>query len=126
MPSQTIQAFYTHVKNEAAAQNRWCAARPLMRNRVFKCAMAVWPQGDAAADELPIPRAEFIKQAQAYYRQVYGNPILLLILSAILQVVVGIILDWWYHRKDERTTILECAATCHAAGTALDRCLERD
>jgi hypothetical protein len=124
MPSQNAQEFYSEAMQTARRRSNWCEMRPLMRNRVFKCAMAVWPVGDIREADIPISQGDLQAQVRAYYQQVYGNPIVMMILSIIIKIVIELIIEWWKNRENTRVSIMECAALCNAAGVSLDQCLE--
>jgi len=124
MPSHEAQEFYREAAAAASKRSNWCAMRPIPRNRVIKCALAVWPVGDPTQDDIPVSKEELISQVRTYYQQVYGNPLVMLILSVILKIVIELLIEWWKNREDKRAAIMECSRICNAAGTALDQCLE--
>ncbi|GAF80762.1 unnamed protein product, partial [marine sediment metagenome] len=57
-------------------------------------------------------------------QQVYGNPIVVWILSIIIKVLVEMLIEWWRNRENTRSAIMECSAVCNAAGASLDHCFE--
>jgi hypothetical protein len=123
-PSQEAQEFYYEVTTAASSRDRWCQIRPQARNRLFKCAMAVWPVTSPDYDDLPISADDLIAETVARYKQIYGNPLVIWIILAIAKALIMMLIEWWLNRQNTRTAILECSAICNAAGVNLDQCFE--
>jgi len=119
----TAGQIYYGLQMQAIARSQNCAMHGRLRDRAIKCALACWPIGNEAVEELPISRRELAGQVKAYYQQVYGNPLLMMILSIVIKLVLELLIEWWKNR-DNRSAVLEAAAICHAAGMDLDNCFK--
>jgi len=119
----TAGQIYHGLQMQTIARSQNCALNGRLRDRAIKCALACWPISNEAVEELPISRQELAAQVKAYYQQVYGNPLLMMILSIVIKLVLELLIEWWKNR-DNRSAVLEAAAICHAAGMGLDNCFQ--
>jgi len=122
MPSPTANEFFYEISTATSTRSRWCKLRPTLRNRVCKCAFAVWPLSDVNRRDWNVTADELVQHTVNYYKQVYGNPLVVWILLAIAKIVIETLLEWWLNRSNVRAAVVECSHVCHTAGMHLDSC----